>query len=143
MTDIPTEAALLARIKAFLARHDMAPSRFGRDATGEPQIISSIEGGRSPSLKVVHRIIAFMAEQDARAGFSVVAPTTPTEGDRAVHSASDALNPNLTEAAPPFAPAPEGQRSSGASAPICSPTSGRSSSSADSLTSSGSEAEAA
>lgn len=62
---IPTEAELLDRIRAFLDRHEMAPTRFGREATGEPQLISSIEAGRSPSLKVVQRIAAFMAERDA------------------------------------------------------------------------------
>lgn len=65
--EIPTEAELLERIKAFLERHKMAPTRFGREATGEPQLISSIEAGRSPSLKVVQRLAAFMAEKDAAA----------------------------------------------------------------------------
>lgn len=63
--DIPTEAELLTRIRAFLDRHDMAPTRFGREATGEPQLISSIESGRSPSLKVVQRVMQFMADRDA------------------------------------------------------------------------------
>jgi hypothetical protein len=63
--DIPTEADLLRRIREFLDRHGMAPTRFGREATGEPQLISSIENGRSPSLKVVQRVLAFMAERDA------------------------------------------------------------------------------
>lgn len=65
--DIPTDDELIARIKAFLDRHGMAPTRFGREATGEPQLISSIEAGRSPSLKLLQRIAAFMAEQDAKA----------------------------------------------------------------------------
>lgn len=65
--DIPTEAELLDHIRVFLDRHDMAPTTFGRRATGEPQLISSIESGRSPSLKVVQRVMAFMAECDAEA----------------------------------------------------------------------------
>lgn len=63
--DIPTEAELLVKVRAFLERHDMAPTRFGREATGEPQLIDSIERGRSPSLKTAQRIAAFMAEKDA------------------------------------------------------------------------------
>jgi hypothetical protein len=72
MTNIPTEADLLDRIRAFLARHDMAPTRFGREASGEAQLITSIERGRSPSLKVVHKIITYMAEQDAKLAPAVV-----------------------------------------------------------------------
>jgi hypothetical protein len=60
-----TETELLQRIDAFLERHQMAPTTFGRKATGEPQLISSIRNGRSPSLNVVNRVIAFMDEQDA------------------------------------------------------------------------------
>lgn len=62
---IPTDAELLGSINAFIARHGMAPTRFGREATGEPQLIASIEGGRSPSLKVLQKIAAFMARYDA------------------------------------------------------------------------------
>jgi hypothetical protein len=71
--EIPTEAELLERIRAFLERHKMAPTRFGREATGEPQLITSIEAGRSPSLKVVQRIAAFMAERDAAANLDTTA----------------------------------------------------------------------
>jgi len=61
---IPTDEELLASIKAFLVRHNMAPTRFGRDATGEPQLIDSIEKGRSPSLNTLQRIAAFMKAKD-------------------------------------------------------------------------------
>jgi len=63
--DIPTDDQLIANIKAFLSRHDMAPTRFGREATGEPQLISSIESGRSPSLNTLQRIADFMLRKDA------------------------------------------------------------------------------
>lgn len=63
--DLPTHDDLLARIDAFLDRHGMAESRFGRDATGEGDLVSSIRKGRSPTLKMLHRITAFMAECDA------------------------------------------------------------------------------
>ncbi|SMF70650.1 hypothetical protein [Allosphingosinicella indica] len=63
--DIPSDDELLAKIEAFLDRHAMPPTRFGRDATGEPQLIKSIREGRSPSLKVLQRLAAFMAEKDA------------------------------------------------------------------------------
>lgn len=62
--DIPTREELLKLIQAFLARHDMKPTRFGREATGEAQLISSIEGGRSPSLDTLHKVKDFMAAKD-------------------------------------------------------------------------------
>ena len=62
---IPSDTELLASIDAFVARHGMAPTRFGREATGEPQLIDSIKGGRSPSLKVWRKVADFMARYDA------------------------------------------------------------------------------
>lgn len=62
---IPTEAELVAKIEAFCLRHDMAPTRFGRDATGNPNLIKEIRDGRSPSLRTVQRILEFMAKRDA------------------------------------------------------------------------------
>lgn len=64
---IPSDIELLASIDAFVARHGMAPTRFGREATGEPQLIDSIKGGRSPSLKVWRKIAEFMAAYEANA----------------------------------------------------------------------------
>lgn len=57
---------ILESIEAFLKRHDMPPSTFGREATGEPQLIKSMRDGRSPSHRVLERISAFMAEHEAR-----------------------------------------------------------------------------
>lgn len=57
---------ILESIEAFLKRHDMPPSTFGREATGEPQLIKSMREGRSPSHRVLERISAFMAEHEAR-----------------------------------------------------------------------------
>lgn len=65
---IPTRPELLDSIDAFLERHDMKPTRFGRDATGEPQLIDSIRNkGRSPSLDVLLKIAEFMRRYDAEA----------------------------------------------------------------------------
>lgn len=72
--NIPTDAELLATIDAFLKRHDMAPTRFGRDATGEPQLIDSIRKGRSPSLNTLQRIADFMAEKDVETDQGDVSP---------------------------------------------------------------------
>ncbi|MBN8843280.1 MAG: hypothetical protein J0H88_08525 [Sphingomonadales bacterium] len=68
--ELPSDTDLLASIDAFLARHDMAPTRLGREATGEPQLIDSIRGGRSPSLKVWRKVADFMRRYDDAADLS-------------------------------------------------------------------------
>jgi hypothetical protein len=62
--NIPTDEDVLQGIRAFLERHDMKPSRFGREATGEGQLIASIEAGRSPSLATLQRVAAYMEQKD-------------------------------------------------------------------------------
>lgn len=62
--DIPTHGELVERIDAFLERTGMAPSRLGRDATGEPNLIASIRNGRSPSLETLNRLARVMNEHD-------------------------------------------------------------------------------
>lgn len=63
--DLPTRDELLDRMRSFCERHQMAPSRFGRECNGEGQLIKSIEEGRSPSLDLLHQIRNFMAAKDA------------------------------------------------------------------------------
>lgn len=62
--DIPSHEQIVANIDAFLDRHGMKPSRLGRDATGEPDLVRSIRGGRSPSLETLNKLAAFMADYD-------------------------------------------------------------------------------
>ncbi len=70
--DVPTTSDMVAAIERFLERHqDMAPTRFGREATGEPQLLESLRRGRSPSLDTANRIVAFMRGKDEEAGFEV------------------------------------------------------------------------
>lgn len=68
--DIPTKDELLGSIRAFLKRHDMKPTRFGRDVTGEPQLIDSIEKGRSVGHETLLKIADFIKSRDADAGFA-------------------------------------------------------------------------
>lgn len=65
--DIPTHADLVAQIDAFLARTGMKPTRLGRDATGEPNLIPSIRGGRSPNLDTLNRLARFMNNHESKA----------------------------------------------------------------------------
>jgi hypothetical protein len=65
---IPTIPDVLATVDAFCLRHDMAPTRFGREATGEPQLIDSMRNkGRVPSLTVLQKMADFMRRYDEEA----------------------------------------------------------------------------
>ncbi len=98
--DIPTEEQVLGTIEEFLDRHGMKPTRFGALATGEPQLISSIRKGRSPSLKVLQRIRTFMAEKDAELGCADHGATDTARGDASSSgSAGEVSAPDEAEAA--------------------------------------------
>lgn len=59
---IISDAQLLAHIEAFLKRHTMSPSKFGRDAMSDPALVFQLrDGKRSLSLKNAEKIINFMA----------------------------------------------------------------------------------
>lgn len=58
MTQTPD---LLTEIRRFLAAHKLAPSRFGRDAAGDPRFVSDLEKGRSPTERKAKAVRAFMA----------------------------------------------------------------------------------
>jgi hypothetical protein len=63
--DIPTHAELVERINSFLLRHDMKPSRFGRDAMNEPQLVLQLRQGREPTIGTLNKLLTFMARRDA------------------------------------------------------------------------------
>lgn len=65
--EIITETELLKRIREFLARHEMAPTTFGRNATGNANLVKELEEGKSPSLRTVQRIADYMTEKDSDA----------------------------------------------------------------------------
>jgi hypothetical protein len=63
--DVPSHAEVVEQIDSFLSRHDMAPSRFGRAALGEPAFVSTLRAGRTPGLGTLAKLFAFMRERDA------------------------------------------------------------------------------
>lgn len=75
--DIPTHDELVQRIDRFLERTGMAPSRLGRDATGEPNLVKSIRDGRSPSLETLNRLARVMREHDPESFPADPAPEWP------------------------------------------------------------------
>jgi hypothetical protein len=52
---------LLTDIEKHLARHQMAPSRFGRDVTRDPRLVFDLRRGRGAGPRVRRRIEMFMA----------------------------------------------------------------------------------
>jgi hypothetical protein len=72
---IITETELLERITAFRERHDhMAPTTFGRKATGNANLVRELEEGKSPSLRTAQRIAHFMDQADREAGLPANPP---------------------------------------------------------------------
>jgi hypothetical protein len=58
--EIPTDTHLLARIEKFIERHDIPPSRFGREAMGDGALIPQLKEGRSLSLRNADRVLRYM-----------------------------------------------------------------------------------
>lgn len=55
---------LMRRIERFLERADMAPTRFGREAVGDPRLISDMKNGRELRDATIARIQSWLDEQE-------------------------------------------------------------------------------
>ena len=55
---------LMRRIEHFLQRADMAPTRFGREAVGDPRLISDMKNGRELRDETIARIQAWLDAQE-------------------------------------------------------------------------------
>lgn len=55
---------LMRRIERFLQRADMAPTRFGREAVGDPRLISDMKNGRELRDATIARIQAWLDAQE-------------------------------------------------------------------------------
>ncbi|HAF42119.1 MAG TPA: hypothetical protein DCG90_10200 [Sphingobium sp.] len=51
---------LLMTIEKFLHRHDMPPTRFGRECARDPRLVFDLRNGREPGTRVRRRIEHFM-----------------------------------------------------------------------------------
>ncbi len=58
---------LRRRIQLFLNRAGMAPTRFGREAVGDPRLISDMRNGRELRETTVARIHAWLDAQEKQA----------------------------------------------------------------------------
>ncbi len=63
----PASGPLTAHdLSRFLSKHDIAPSRFGRDAVGDPCFVSSLRKGREVRPGTWARVHAFIAAKEGR-----------------------------------------------------------------------------
>lgn len=62
------------RVTAFLDRTGMSPTAFGMMAVGDPNLMRDLAAGRSLSLRMADRILAFIDGYDADAGGARASP---------------------------------------------------------------------
>lgn len=58
---------LMHRIQLFLKRADMAPTRFGREAVGDPRLIPDMRNGRELRDTTAARIHAWLDARETQA----------------------------------------------------------------------------
>jgi len=51
---------LLREVEKFLRRRDVAPTRFGRDAVGDPRFVFDLRNGRDPRPRTIERVLAYL-----------------------------------------------------------------------------------
>ena len=55
---------LMQRIESHLRRRRMTPTRFGRDAVGDPNLISQLKDGRELRAATSQRILDYLNENE-------------------------------------------------------------------------------
>ena len=79
-----------SRVGASLERTGLKPSTFGLRATGDPNLMRQLRLGRSPTLKMADRILAFMDAHDQVYEDQVSSRSRP-RGDPSFRSTRDSL----------------------------------------------------
>ena len=51
---------LLREVEKFLRRRNIAPTRFGREAVGDPRFVFDLRKGREPRPETVRRVRLFL-----------------------------------------------------------------------------------
>lgn len=51
---------LLREVEKFLRQSDVAPTRFGRDAVGDPRFVFDLRNGRDPRPSTIARVRAYL-----------------------------------------------------------------------------------
>ncbi|WP_076071232.1 hypothetical protein [Sphingomonas montana] len=55
---------LLSTIERHLRRTGLPPTRFGREAVGDPRFVMDLRRGREPRQRTIDRVVAYLATQD-------------------------------------------------------------------------------
>jgi hypothetical protein len=56
---------LLQRIERHLRARRMTPTRFGREAVGDPNLISQLRDGREPRAATARRILDYLNDNES------------------------------------------------------------------------------
>lgn len=59
-----TVESFVAEIDAFLERSGMSASAFGKASIGDPNLVSDLRAGRSPSLRLIGRVKDYIEAQE-------------------------------------------------------------------------------
>lgn len=51
---------LLREVEKFLRRNGTPPTRFGREAVGDPRFVFDLRNGRDPRPQTVERVLAYL-----------------------------------------------------------------------------------
>ena len=57
---------LLQRIEKHLKEHRIPPTRFGREAVGDPRFVFDLRDGREPRSRTTARVMRFLDDAKAR-----------------------------------------------------------------------------
>lgn len=63
------------RVEQFLERTGMAPSRFGAEACADRRFVFDLREGRSPHLRTIEKVEAYMAAKEAEAALDYPQPS--------------------------------------------------------------------
>ncbi|HEX8447425.1 MAG TPA: hypothetical protein VF649_12535 [Sphingomonas sp.] len=58
---------LLSTIERYLRRTGLPPTRFGREAVGDPRFVMDLRRGREPRPCTIDRVVAYIAAHDPAA----------------------------------------------------------------------------
>jgi len=56
---------LLEQVEQFIKRRRMAPTRFGREAVGDPKFVFQLRDGREPRRRTVRRVLDYLDRSPA------------------------------------------------------------------------------
>ena len=65
---------LLVRIERYLRATKTAPTRFGREAVGDPNLVADLRDGREPRRATTRRVLAFIEANEPGASLADASP---------------------------------------------------------------------